>query len=215
MRLGKRTNRPGVRLSRNPSSPSLRNLRGSSRASTAPGPSSARGQSSMEMLMLVGLSLAFIVPIVLTFFSSSSVRTQTLAQVQANSLAQQMADTAGEVWYQGNGSQKGLLVSYPDYLWNISLSGNAIDRSSPTWRDEFKYKGREITVTLSMEDGTVSQIVTQTPAPVLNGWPAYRPQMALDQPRAGTQGSGHVRPGLVYLVFINQGDYVNITRNIN
>ncbi|MFH1095068.1 MAG: hypothetical protein V1728_02525 [Candidatus Micrarchaeota archaeon] len=163
--------------------------------------------------MLVGLSLAFIVPIVLTFFSSSSVRTQTLAQVQANSLAQQMADTAGEVWYQGNGSQKGLLVSYPDYLWNVSLSGNDINRSDPSWRDEFKYKGREITVTLAMEDGTVNQVVVQSPAPVLNGWSSYRPQMALDQPSAG--GTGHVRAGLVYLVFINQGDYVNITRNVD
>jgi len=175
-----------------------------------------RAQSAMEMLMLVALSIAFIVPIVMVFFGSTGARSQALSQVQANSVAQQISDASGEVWYQGNGSRKLILVNYPDQLYNISLSGDFIlipGKGAPTVNrtllQDLKLRGREITVTLDLGERGYNQIVLTSPAPIVNGWAL--PYQKLDYPRSGA-GRGNVRPGLAYILFENWGEYVNATR---
>jgi hypothetical protein len=190
--------------------------------------STARGQSAVETLVTVGIALAFIVPMVLIFFSSTGIRTQTLAQVQARGLAQQMADTAGEVWYQGNGSKKIALLSYPDRLLNISLGGDMLvddaGKAAPcppanpgryTISDslnntQLHQASREIILTLDNGQSGTTQAVAVGPAMVCNAYGGV-PARRLDYVPGKALG-GPLSSGLVMLVFENKGDYVSITR---
>lgn len=173
-------------------------------ALTLPTPANRRGQSATEMLVTVGLALAFIFPLVLLFQSTSATRGQQITQLQAKGLAQQIADTAGQVWYQGNGSRKMLLVSYPDTLQKLELSGDWVPADQP---ERLKSDGREVVLTM---DGGASgrlQVAASSPAPMKNAYGGQiRQSLSYGQ-------SGLLRPGLVVLVFVNAGDYVNVSRS--
>lgn len=151
---------------------------------------SRKGQQAVEMLVTVGIAIAFIVPIVLLFFTSTGPRTQQLALVQAKGLGQQLSDTAGEVWYQGNGSQKQLLVSFPDRLMDIRLHE------------------REITLVMDNSPAGPTELVFDTPANVSS----FGFQSAKQVLTYARKPDRQLRSGLVMLTFQNKGNYVNIIR---
>lgn len=191
---------------------------------------SRKGQSAVEAMVTVGIAIAFILPMALLFFSSAGIRTQTLAQVQANGLAQQIADTAGEVWYAGNGSRKIVLLHYPDRLLSIQLGGDLLKDDagnpapcppfvkpgaqpptiSPALYDEQLHRaGREVTLTMDNSLSGRTSITALSPA-LLCGTGLYAAQSLNYAP--GRQPGSALTPGLVLVLFKNEGDYVNITR---
>ncbi len=189
------------------------------------------GQSAVETLIMVGIAIAFILPMVLLFYSTAGIRTQTLSQVQAKGLAQQMADAAGEVWYEGNGSRKVLLLNYPDRLQSIRLGGDLLLDDSgnplpcppanlpyppPTSRisaahlsEQLHAASREIIITLDNAPSSPTESVAIAPGMVCNA--ASSMAQRLDYAPGGRPGSW-LPSGLVLLVFTNRGDYVSITR---
>ncbi len=178
-----------------------------------------RGQAAIETLMMMGLVITFMLPLILLFSSSTGERSQALNSVQATALGVGMADTAGEVWYGGNGTRRMMLVSFPTDLKNISLGGDIVPPSS------LPMLGREITISLDTAPVGVSDIVILSPGPVRSVPPTYAPdgvtpltQAQQNQTRLEQHLStptSHLRSGLVLLIFENKGDYVNIIRKVD
>ena len=157
---------------------------------------------------MMGIVIAFIIPLVLLFFSSSSEKVSALEQLQARALAQSLSDTAGAVWYGGNGTRTTLLVNFPNHLSNLSLSGDWVNDS------ELLSRGHEITVSYLPSLGSAQDIVIVSPAPVRSQPPAIdtRNESKLVQRTAGP--ASPLRSGLVELIFQNNGTHVNILRQV-
>ncbi|MDE1798043.1 MAG: hypothetical protein KGH63_01395 [Candidatus Micrarchaeota archaeon] len=176
-----------------------------------------KGQSAVETMITVAVALAFILPMVILFLSSTSIRTQSLAITQAQGVAQQIADTAGEVWYAGNGSRKTLLVHYPDRLLNISLGGDTLLQSCPPAHgmagtaQQMQNASREVVLTLDNSPAGATQVAALTPAMVCNAYTS-RGNPAQNLSYSPGRFGGGVTGGLVMLIFENEGSYVNITR---
>ncbi len=180
--------------------------------------STLRAQAALETLLMVGIVFAFVIPLVLVFFSSTGARTQALNEVQAMALAQVMSDTAGEVWYAGNGTRMMLLVSFPSDMHNISLGGDdVLDSSLPM-------QGHEISIVLDNSPIGVDEIMIVAPAPVRSVPPLLAPDGTFltqaEQNRTRlvqrvSQTSPRLRSGLVALIFENKGNYVNIIRKVD
>ncbi|MFH1306255.1 MAG: hypothetical protein ABIH83_01180 [Candidatus Micrarchaeota archaeon] len=171
------------------------------------------GQAAVETLMILGIALVFIIPLVLIFYSSTTLKIQTLNQMQAKAMAQHISDTAGEVWYEGYGARRTILVNYPDGIMDVSLSGNEIICSiDPNGKlicpDEIKTKGRDIVLTLDDSTGGEVRVIVISPAPVKN-IPAGHVAHNLNYLE---RADGTLNPGSQVLIVKNEGQYVNIVR---
>lgn len=158
---------------------------------------SRKGQSAMETMAMVGIALAFIVPVLLLFFSTTGLRTDDLSQLQAKRLAQGISDEAGKVWYQDVGAKRVVVMQYPDKMANLTLEGN------------------RVVVTLQALRGGPNQIVASTPMPIADG---IVPGNYYDATRSIVQRrspSSYVSSGLIALVFYNNGTAVNVYRMSN
>jgi hypothetical protein len=102
-----------------------------------------QGQAAAETLVLVGFALVFIVPLALLFLSSSSNELSKSSIAQAKSATRAIADYSGEVYLQGTGAKKSIVVNYPQGVLNGSVSeglvvltldsdGRKLDIVSPT-----------------------------------------------------------------------------------
>ncbi|MBM3230030.1 hypothetical protein FJZ26_06370 [Candidatus Parvarchaeota archaeon] len=85
-----------------------------------------KGQISVESLTLVGFMLAFMVPVVLLFLTISNVSSENVSIGQARITGKQIANAAGEVYAQGNGTRRIILVNYPPNMQNITLNNHTI-----------------------------------------------------------------------------------------
>ena len=78
------------------------------------------------MLVLVGFALAFIIPFALLFLSASNTQLGESSILQAKSATRAIADTAGEIYLQGPGAKKSIIVNYPQGVQDVSLSGGLV-----------------------------------------------------------------------------------------
>jgi hypothetical protein len=177
-----------------------------------------RAQAAIETLLMVGVVVAFILPILFLFFTASNERISNLEQMQAKALVQELSDQAGEVWYLGNGSRRMLLVNFPQNLRNLSLSGDYVNES------QLLDYGREITASLRTNPSGTRDIVINCPAPVRSIPPLAQncpqrvnPRLVLPEARKlavyGNSPVPTLNSGLVVLVFENNGTFVNIYRS--
>jgi len=166
------------------------------------------GQAAIETLLMMGVIIAFIIPLVLIFFSSSAQKVSSLEQLQAHALAQSLSDTAGAVWYGGNGTRTMLLASFPNNLANLTLSGDNVNDS------QLLSQGHEITVSYLPTGSGVQDIVMVSPAPVRSLPPLKDAHNESKLARFSAGPSSPLRSGLVMLIFQNNGTYVNILRQV-
>ena len=105
---------------------------------------SLRGQAAIETLIMVGFAIAFILPLAFLFFTTTGSETGKTSIAQAKASARLIAVEAGEVYLQGNGSRKTILVNYPEGIINGSAAsglvvlrvytdGRQLDITSPTF----------------------------------------------------------------------------------
>ncbi|MEM4554898.1 MAG: hypothetical protein QXT25_03555 [Candidatus Anstonellaceae archaeon] len=103
-----------------------------------------RGQAATEYLVLVGFAVAFIVPLAFLFLSFSSSHLGSSSISSAQSAAFSIAEEAGEVFLQGEGARKTILVYYPDgiidgkvesgmIVLRIDANGRIADLVAPTF----------------------------------------------------------------------------------
>lgn len=85
-----------------------------------------RAQASMELLVMVGFAIAFIVPLALMFMSISNSEMGKTALLQAKVSARTIANEAGEVYLQGPGAKKSVVVNYPEGIRNASVENGLV-----------------------------------------------------------------------------------------
>jgi len=77
------------------------------------------------MLVLVGFALVFIIPLAFLFISASNNELGKTSIMQAKATARTIADNAGEVYLQGPGARKYIVVNYPQGVTGASV-GNGV-----------------------------------------------------------------------------------------
>jgi hypothetical protein len=87
---------------------------------------SKKGQSAVELLVFTGFSLAFILPLIFLFMSSSNSELGKTALSQAKVATRTIADEAGEVYLEGVGAKKTILVNYPPGIVNGSVENGVV-----------------------------------------------------------------------------------------
>jgi len=97
-----------------------------------------RGQSALEMFVMVAFFAVFLIPFVLLFFTSANVASEDVAMAQAQKAAGQIADTADEVYLAGEGAKAVVEVFFPPGLEGIIIGGES---------------GREVTLVLATASG--------------------------------------------------------------
>ncbi|RKY23234.1 MAG: hypothetical protein DRP79_09540 [Planctomycetota bacterium] len=107
------------------------------------------GQASFESLTLLGFVILFSVPLIMLLTSISS---DDAAVEQAKTTVKILSDAVNTVYIQGSGSQKLLLVAYPQRLLNVTLNDTGSGLS-------------EITFTVNTQSGP-TDVVGITIAPV-------------------------------------------------
>lgn len=85
-----------------------------------------RGQTAFEMLVTVATLLAFSVPIVLLALSSSNIRLEDLSLFHGRSTVQQLSDSINEVYLQGEGAKRSIILDLPSNTKNLTISGNTV-----------------------------------------------------------------------------------------
>lgn len=85
-----------------------------------------RGQAMTEMLVLVGFALAFIIPLAFLFLSASNNEAGKTSLLQAKASARSIADSAGEVYLQGAGAMKYIVVNYPQGVIDASVGDGVV-----------------------------------------------------------------------------------------
>ena len=78
------------------------------------------------MLVLVGFALVFIIPIAFLFLSASNNELSKTSIMQAKATARTIADSAGEVYLQGPGARKYIVVNYPQGVTNASVGDGIV-----------------------------------------------------------------------------------------
>jgi len=77
------------------------------------------------MLVMVGFALVFIIPLAFLFLSASNNELGKTSIMQAKATARTIADNAGEVYLQGPGARKHIVVNYPQGVTGAS-AGNGV-----------------------------------------------------------------------------------------
>jgi uncharacterized protein (UPF0333 family) len=102
-----------------------------------------KGQTSLELLVTVGVVLAFTVPVVFLLLSVTSLGYEDTAKAQADASARSLSDTMNMVYAQGDGAQREVLLNVPanteeisaadgEVLVRIKTSGGEFDAAAPT-----------------------------------------------------------------------------------
>lgn len=85
-----------------------------------------RGQSSLELLVTVGVVLAFTVPVLFLILSVSSVGYEDTAKAQADASARTLADSMNSVYAQGPGAEREVLINAPPSTEAVYASGGEV-----------------------------------------------------------------------------------------
>jgi hypothetical protein len=75
-----------------------------------------KGQSSLEYLLIVGLTFAIIVPTTYLFYNYSKESSQEIADAQIIQFGRTLVDTAESIFYSGQGSKTVLDMNVPEKI---------------------------------------------------------------------------------------------------
>ncbi len=85
-----------------------------------------KAQASVETLSTLGMVLAFTVPVLLLLLSASQYGAESTAIYQTQSSARIVADTINDVFVQGNGATKQVLINLPGNTDSLEITGNEV-----------------------------------------------------------------------------------------
>lgn len=78
------------------------------------------------MLVLAGFAIVFIVPLAFLFLSSSNEEMGKASLMQAKASVRTIADSAGEVYLQGAGARKDIVVNYPQGVVDLQVENKMV-----------------------------------------------------------------------------------------
>ncbi|MFP4118605.1 MAG: hypothetical protein ACLFTH_00965 [Candidatus Woesearchaeota archaeon] len=82
---------------------------------------SARGQIAMEYLMIFSITFFMIIPLLIIFITQTSTLEENIVNAQLEKISNEIVDTAKEVYYFGEPSQKTIRVTLPDNIKKVEL----------------------------------------------------------------------------------------------
>lgn len=85
-----------------------------------------KAQSSFEMFVTVATFLAFSVPVILAVLAASQLRLEDLSLVHGATTVQLLSDDINEVYLQGNGARRSVLLDLPSATRNITVSDGMV-----------------------------------------------------------------------------------------
>jgi uncharacterized protein (UPF0333 family) len=85
-----------------------------------------KGQASLELLVTLGVVIAFTVPVIFLLLSVSSVGYENAAKDQADATARTLADSINIVYAQGDGAKRIVLVNSPSATEKIEIKKNEV-----------------------------------------------------------------------------------------
>jgi uncharacterized protein (UPF0333 family) len=102
-----------------------------------------KGQTSLELLVTVGVVIAFTIPVLFLLLSVSSVGYEDTSKAQADAASRTLSDTINSVYAMGPGAQREVLLNVPpstqgvyvgdgEVVVRIKTSGGTFDAASPT-----------------------------------------------------------------------------------
>jgi len=102
-----------------------------------------KGQSSLELMVTLGVVIAFTIPVAFLLLSASSIGYEDTAKAQADATARTLSDTMNTIYAQGPGAQREVLVNVPpstqsmyasggEVVVRLKTSGGTFDAVSPT-----------------------------------------------------------------------------------
>ncbi len=103
-----------------------------------------KGQSSLELLVTLGVVVAFTIPVLFLLLSVTSIGYEDTAKAQADATSRSLADTMNSVYAQGPGAQRQVLLNVPASTLDVYAQGNeavvrikttsgVFDAASPTF----------------------------------------------------------------------------------
>ncbi|MBI2079526.1 hypothetical protein HYT84_02080 [Candidatus Micrarchaeota archaeon] len=108
-----------------------------------------KGQSSVEMLVTVGAVIAFTIPVILLLLSLTQYGQESAAIYQAQATSKIIAESINEVYIQGPGAEKNILVTFPSNSIGLSIKG-------PVEQD--KQLGSEVIITMKSSTGSYDAV---------------------------------------------------------
>ena len=90
------------------------------------GKNCARGQMSVEILILVGMALFLLIPVLFYAYGRANVSGEDLSTQKAEFAAHRLASLADSVGYLGGASAVIDEIEIPPYVKNVSVSGRDI-----------------------------------------------------------------------------------------
>jgi len=123
-----------------------------------------KGQTSLELLITIGIVLAFTIPVLFLLLSFTSIGYEDTTKAQADAAARTLADAMNSVYSQGDGAKKTILLNVPasteevyasdgEVVVRIRTSGGPFEAVSPTFA-EIRSDGR-----LGMKSGLFVVVV--------------------------------------------------------
>ena len=102
-----------------------------------------RGQASLELLITVGIVIAFTIPVLFLLLSVTSVGYEDTTKAQAEASSRTLADTMNTVYAQGDGAKRLILINVPatterlsaeeyEVIVQIKTSGGKFEAVHPT-----------------------------------------------------------------------------------
>ncbi|USN45286.1 MAG: class III signal peptide-containing protein [Candidatus Woesearchaeota archaeon] len=84
---------------------------------------SRRGQISVEYLIIIGLSLALLIPAVMLFMNYANTSTDDVVSSQINRIGNALVDQAFSVYTFGEGSWTTLTLTFPERVDRLVING--------------------------------------------------------------------------------------------
>jgi uncharacterized protein (UPF0333 family) len=85
-----------------------------------------RGQSSMEYLIITGISFLFLFAIMVVAYYQSATFSTDVAGAQVQKVGNQIVDAADIAYYAGPPTKKTITVYFPDHIKTITISEQTI-----------------------------------------------------------------------------------------
>lgn len=85
-----------------------------------------KGQTAFETFVTVMMFIAFTVPVALLLLSTSNLKLEHTTLFHARTTTQQFADSINEVYLQGDGAVRNIILNIPSNTKNLSVSNNTV-----------------------------------------------------------------------------------------
>ena len=116
-----------------------------------------KGQAATETLVTIGMILVFVTPILLVLLVGAQAEFESLSHVQASSAVRIIADSINEVYLEGPGASKLVIVNIPSNAESLNISNNEVTLMLQT-----RYGYTDITTSYFGDTNETSQEIVAT-----------------------------------------------------